>query len=92
MIAEATHGLGFAPDTREAGVIEAIGFDQRERNVTIQPNVVGEVDPFARAFTEKAADLIAAGNEGTREVAPRFRAIGLRGAGLAFNLGPVACG
>jgi hypothetical protein len=63
MIAEASHGLGFAPHARAAGFVEPFDFDQCQGDVTIQPRVAGKEDPLLGAFAEWTQYAIAIGGE-----------------------------
>ena len=64
VVAEAAHRLGLAPHAHAAGLVEALGLDQREGDVAVEPLVAGQVDALLGALAEEALHLVAAGGEG----------------------------
>ena len=64
VVAELRHRLGLALHARQAGVVEALGLDHRDRDVAVELRVVREVDLLAAAFAEEASDGVAAVGEG----------------------------
>ena len=67
VVAEASHRLRFALDACEAGVVQALGLDQRDRDVAVELRVVREVDLLAAALAEEALDGVSALGERGRE-------------------------
>ena len=63
MGAEATHSLGFAADTGQAGCVQPLGLDQAEGHVAVQASVVRQVGPLLAALAQEALDLVAADGE-----------------------------
>ena len=61
--AQATHGLGLVADALAADVVQAVGFDEGERNVTVEDGIVGEVDALLAALPEKLLHGVAPAGE-----------------------------
>ena len=61
--AEAAHRLRLARDALAPDVVEAVGLDQRERDVAVEQLVVREEDALLAALAEEAAHGVAAGDE-----------------------------
>jgi hypothetical protein len=80
VVAELTHRLGLAPHTGEAGLVEALGLDQRDRDLASQARVAGEEDALLGALAEEALDLVAPAGEARRR-RPRRRRCGGRPCG-----------
>ena len=63
MIAETSHGLGFALDARSGVFIELFRLYLGKSNVTVKDSVMGKVDPLFAALAKELLDLIAASCE-----------------------------
>ena len=61
--AEAAHRLRLARDALAPHVVEAVGLDQRERDVAVEQLVVREEDALLPALAEEPAHVVAAGGE-----------------------------
>ncbi len=66
MVAEPPHGLGLARHASAAGLVEALGLDQGQRDLAVEPLVAGQVDALLGALAEQALHLVAAGGERAR--------------------------
>ena len=95
MIAEEGHGLRFAPDAHQSGLVEALGLHGGQRHVAVQGRVIGGVDPFASTLAEESPNQIAAAGEGSRQrplpACPalrkrRCRGVGRTGHGVATDV------
>ena len=60
---DTAHGLGLAGDALASGSVQAVGFDEAERDVSVQRGVVGEVYKLFAAFAEEGLHLVAAVGE-----------------------------
>jgi hypothetical protein len=61
---QAPHRLCFARDALTSRRVEALGLDQRERNIAIEARVVREVDALLAALAEEAPHDIATARKG----------------------------
>jgi len=89
VIAEAPHRLGLAAHADAAGLVEALGLDQGQGDVAVEPLVAREVDALLGAFSEQALHLVAAGGKRARGAGlRRWRRsrLGKRRAALAAEL------
>jgi hypothetical protein len=66
VIAEASHGLGFAPDARAGVFIQLFDFDPGKGDVAVEHGIVNVVDSLLAPLTEQLPDLVAACSEGNR--------------------------
>jgi len=64
VVAEAGHGLGLALHALEPRLVQALGLDHGDGNVTVEASVMRQVDALAPALAEEALDPVAAGGEG----------------------------
>jgi hypothetical protein len=82
VVAQAAHGLGLALHADAALGVEALGLDERDGHVALEPGVVPQVDPLLRALTQEAADLVAApADAGRHGAGGRHRSDRSRGRG-----------
>lgn len=63
MVAQTPHRTRFSRDSLAAGLIEAGGSNQGERNLAIEIYVAREINSLAAAFAERTEDLVAAVDE-----------------------------
>ena len=64
VVAEARHRARFAVDAAAAGVVEAVGAHDRDRDLAIEPRVARDVHTLARPLPDEGADLIAPAVDG----------------------------
>jgi hypothetical protein len=64
VVAEPAHGLGLSHDAGAGDLVEAIGLDQGEGNVSIEDGVVGQEDLLLAALAQEPLDHVAAIGEG----------------------------
>jgi hypothetical protein len=72
VVAEAPHRLRLAADPDAAGLVQALGLDQRQRDVAVEPLVPGQVDALLGSLAHETLHPVAAGGK-------RGRSAGLRG-------------
>jgi hypothetical protein len=53
VVAQTAHRLGLAADTGQAGCVQALGLDQGEGHVAVEPGVVGQADPLLAALAQE---------------------------------------
>jgi hypothetical protein len=58
VVAEAAHELGLLLDPCNANLVEPVGLDQGEGDVTVEQGVVYEIDPLLAALTQEAFDFV----------------------------------
>src|SRR5262249_51320625 len=73
MVAEPAHGPRLAAHARQARLVEPIGLDERDRDVALQPGVVGDVDALLAALAAEAPHGVPAAAERGRRGCRRRR-------------------
>ena len=66
MVAEAAHQLSLLLDPRDADLVQPLGLDQGEGDVTVEQCVVDEINLLLATLPEKTLDLVPAGDKGLR--------------------------
>jgi hypothetical protein len=73
VVAELAHGTRLAAYALEPGLVEAVGLDERNRDVALEPRVGREVHPLLPALAEQAPDAVAARGDRLGRAAARRR-------------------
>jgi hypothetical protein len=59
VVAQLSHRFGLSAYAVEPGTVEALGLDDRDGNIAVEPGVASEEDSFLGSLAEKTPKLVA---------------------------------